>query len=201
MQQLEFAPQFGAQLGVQVRQRLVEQVDARFAHERAPDRHALALAARELRRLAIEQGAQLQHLGRVAHAARHFGLRRAGDAQAERHVLLDRHRRVQRVRLEHHADSALARIGVAHVAPADFDGAARDVDQARDAVQQRGFAAARWAKQHEKFARRDLQIEVADDLVIAAGDAQFAQMDIRHEGQPFTAPAAIPRTNQRPEMK
>ena len=43
-----------AQLGVEVRQRLVHQERRRVAHDRAAHRHALALAAGELRRLAVE---------------------------------------------------------------------------------------------------------------------------------------------------
>ena len=50
MQPLDLDAQFGAQLGVEVRQRLVEQEDAGVAHQRAADRDALALAARELGR-------------------------------------------------------------------------------------------------------------------------------------------------------
>ena len=64
MQTLDLDPQFGAQLGVEVRQRLVEQEHAGVAHQGAADRDALALAAGELRRPAIEQIGDLQHLGR-----------------------------------------------------------------------------------------------------------------------------------------
>ena len=56
----EIAMQFGdlhphlrPQLGVEVRQRLVEQKELGVAHDGAPDRDALALPARELARLAI----------------------------------------------------------------------------------------------------------------------------------------------------
>ena len=49
-----------AQFGVEVRQRLVEQEDARLAHDGAADRDALALAAGELRRPALEQRVEPQ---------------------------------------------------------------------------------------------------------------------------------------------
>ena len=54
-----------AQHGVEVRERLVEQEHLRLAHERPADGDALALAAGELRRPAVEQFLELQH-------ARHF---------------------------------------------------------------------------------------------------------------------------------
>jgi hypothetical protein len=43
-----------AQLRVEVRQRLVHQERLRVAHDRAAHRHALALAAGQVRRLALE---------------------------------------------------------------------------------------------------------------------------------------------------
>ncbi|MNW17363.1 hypothetical protein D3C71_2165330 [compost metagenome] len=48
MQLLDLCADLGAKLGVQVRQRLVEQEDVGLAHDRAPHCYALALAAGEL---------------------------------------------------------------------------------------------------------------------------------------------------------
>ena len=56
-----------AQRRVEVRERLVHQERRRLAHDRAPERDALALAARELLRLALEQVAHLEDLRRVPH--------------------------------------------------------------------------------------------------------------------------------------
>ena len=56
-----------AQLGVEVRERLVEQEGVGVAHEGPAHGHPLALAARELRRLAVEELGQLEHLGRPLH--------------------------------------------------------------------------------------------------------------------------------------
>jgi hypothetical protein len=58
-----------AQRGVEVRERLVEAVDLGLAHEAAADGDALALPARELPRQAVEQRAELQHLGDAATAS------------------------------------------------------------------------------------------------------------------------------------
>jgi hypothetical protein len=197
VQQLELAAQLGAQLGVEVGQRLVEQEHAGLAHQRPADGDALALAARQLGRLAVQQRRQLQHLGGAGHATFDLGLGHAGHARPEAHVALHRHRRVQRIALEHHADAALGRLRIGHVLAADVDPAAADVDEAGDAVQQRRLAAARGAEQHEELALMDLQVEVLDDLVGAEADAQALDVHTAH----FTAPAAMPRTNQRPEIR
>ena len=55
VQLLDLGAHVDAQLGVEVRQRLVEQEHIRIAHDRAAHRDALALAAGELARLAVEQ--------------------------------------------------------------------------------------------------------------------------------------------------
>ena len=55
LQPLELEPHRLAQLGVEVRQRLVEQQELRLHHQRARERQPLLLAARELGRLAVGQ--------------------------------------------------------------------------------------------------------------------------------------------------
>ena len=57
-----------AQLRVEVRQRLVHEERRRLAHDRASERDALALAAGELLRLALEQRVEIEDLGRSPHA-------------------------------------------------------------------------------------------------------------------------------------
>ena len=60
MQPLDLHPHLDAQLGVEIGERLVEQEQQGIAHQRAAHRHALALAAGQLRRLAAEQRLDLQ---------------------------------------------------------------------------------------------------------------------------------------------
>ena len=68
-----------AQLGVEVAERLVHQEDARPPHHGAGERHALLLAARELRRLARQQALDPQHRRRPpAPRPRSTGGRRRG---------------------------------------------------------------------------------------------------------------------------
>ena len=99
-----------AQLEVERAERLVEQQHARLVHERARERDALLLAARELPRLALRQARR----GRRARASRARGpcqLRpsHALAPQAEGDVLEDRQVREERVALEDGVDVALVR--------------------------------------------------------------------------------------------
>ena len=109
VQALELDAHLHAQLGVEVRERLVEEEHLRLAHDRAADRDALPLAAGELARLALEQLLDAEDLGRVPHALRDLGLGELPQLQPERHVVVDGHVRVQRVVLEHHRDVAVLR--------------------------------------------------------------------------------------------
>ena len=60
VQRLELHPHLDAQLGVEVRQGLVEQEHLGFLHDGPADGDTLALTARQLARLAVKVGFQLQ---------------------------------------------------------------------------------------------------------------------------------------------
>ena len=80
-----------------------------MAHDGAAQRDALALAAGELARLALEQLADAEDLGRLLDALLDLGLGEFAHLQAERHVVVHAHVRVERVVLEHHGDVAVHR--------------------------------------------------------------------------------------------
>jgi hypothetical protein len=67
MQPLDLDPHVDAELGVQVRERLIEQKDARLAHQSAAHGDALTLAAGELTGAPFEQMLDLQRLGDDGH--------------------------------------------------------------------------------------------------------------------------------------
>ncbi len=74
VQALDLDPQVGAQLGVEVGQRLVEQEHVHVAHQRAADGDALALAAGQGAGLALQQRLDLQDLGGAGDALLDLGL-------------------------------------------------------------------------------------------------------------------------------
>jgi hypothetical protein len=74
LQQLDFAAHIDAQLGVEVRQRFVEQERGRFAHDRAAHGDALPLAAGKLPGLAVEIFFEPQDGRRLVDAAVDLGL-------------------------------------------------------------------------------------------------------------------------------
>ena len=86
----------------------------RIEDEGARQRHPLLLAARELRRPARAELAELDHVQRLADALRDLrASASAGPDSGKADVLGHRHVREQRVVLEHHADVAPVRRQVA----------------------------------------------------------------------------------------
>ena len=172
---------------VERRGRLVEQQHRRLQHQRPGDRHPLPLAARELVRIAVEEGrrqADVDH--RLLHPLRPPV--EAVDDQRLGQRGADRVPRVQRAVgvLEHHLHVAavgLAR-GLAHRLAADLDPAGPGVEQEPDALQDRGLARARLADEAEALARADREADVVEDLprlvAEAEGDRQAVDRDVAH---------------------
>ena len=109
LQAADLGAHLHAQLGVEVGERLVHEERLRLAHDGAPHGDALALAAGEGARLAIEEVLEAEHLRRVPHALVDLVLGHLAQAQPEGDVVVDRQVRVERVVLEHHGDVAVAR--------------------------------------------------------------------------------------------
>ena len=185
---------------VEVGERLVEQEHLRVAHDRAADGDALALAARELARLAVEQVRDPEPLGRLPDARVDVVPRLARELEPERHVVVGAHMRVERVGLEHHRDAALLRGEVVHHDVVDQDLAGIRVLEARDEAQQGRLPAARRADEDDELARPDRQVDAADHGRAPEGFRQPAQHDPAHPAHlphPFTAPAVSPATMRR----
>ena len=153
-----------AQLGVEIRQRLVHQKQLRLAHDCATHRDALALPTRERAWLLRQHLAQAERRRRLAHTTVDLRLRHVSLPQAECHVGVHVHVRVERVVLEDHRDVALLRGQVVDDAPADRDGPVGDLLEARDHAQGRRLAAAGRADEHEELAVVDVERQVEHGL-------------------------------------
>ena len=84
MQPAQPAAQLLAHLGVERAERLVEQQHLRLDGERARQRHALALSARELRRVAVGQPVELHELQQVVDLGPDLRLARPAAARRTR---------------------------------------------------------------------------------------------------------------------
>ena len=163
VQGLDLRAHGDAQLGIEVGERLVEEEDLRIAHDGASHGDALALAARELARIAVEKLAQAEDLGGAVDAGLDLGLGRPLQLEREGHVVGDRHMRVERIVLEHHRDVALLGRNVVHDLRADAKLAAGHAFQSRDHAQEGGFAAAGRPDQDHELAVLDLDGDTVND--------------------------------------
>ncbi len=196
LEALQLGPRLHAQLRVEVRERLVHQVDGRAAHDGTGERDALALPARELGRPPLEQRSQLEAVRRLAHAPVEAGGVHPPRPQRKRHVLVDAQVRVERVALEHHRHVALGRGHVVHHALADQDPARVRALEPGQHAQQRRLAAARGPEQHQELAGFDLEVDLAQRRVGAEGlgDALEAHFHVRVSlsGRRLYTPAPSP---------
>ena len=97
----------GAELGVEVGKRLVHEAQRRLAADAAGERDALALAAGERARLAVEVVGEAQELSGLGETALLLVLGDLLDVEAEEDVVADRQVRIERVALEHHGEVAV----------------------------------------------------------------------------------------------
>ncbi|ESR71714.1 hypothetical protein T266_08105 [Pseudomonas aeruginosa VRFPA05] len=166
---------------VEGRQRLVEQQQARARHQRAGQRHALALAAGELVRVACGVLAQFHQFDGFGDPLLQFRRRHLLHAQAEGDVLLHGHVGEQRVALEHHGDPALLRRQRHHILAVDEDAPAVDLGQPGDAAQQGGLAAAAGAEQGDELAAGGGEVDIAEDAGGTVALVELFDADERHD--------------------
>ena len=144
-----------AQLQVQRAERLVEEQHRRSIHERASQRHALPLAARELAGPPPVEALQADHAERLLHAGVALGAADLADHQAVADVVGHVHVREEGVVLEDRVDVALVRRPIGDVPAVKQHAAFRRQVEAGDHAQRRGLAGAGRPEQREELAARD----------------------------------------------
>ena len=197
LQAAQLAAHLQPEILVERRQRLVQQEHARVGDDRTRERDPLLLAARELRRHAVGERAEL-HL--VEHGARPLPALGLGDpthAQVVSDVVDDRHVREQGIALEHHRRAAAHRWQAHHVLAADPDHARARLLVTGDHAQDGGLAAAGRAQKATIAAVRNQQIDALDrdgrpELL---GDASQLDLARAHGLAPLVSklPQELPR--------
>src|SRR3954451_1465920 len=120
-----------------------------LAHDRAAHGDALALAARERARLALEERLEVEDARGLVHAVLDLGFVDAFEPEPERDVVVDGQVRIERVALEDHRDVAVAWRHVVDHAVADLQDAFRDVLEPGNHAQSSRLAAAGWANEDD----------------------------------------------------
>ncbi len=185
MEFADFGTHLDAHFGVEVGQRLVEEERGRFAHDGAPHRDALPLPAGQRFRPAVQVVDDPQNLGGFAHPPLDLGFLEPAQLQAEGHVVVHRHVRVERVVLENHRDVAILGRDIVDEAVADADRALGDLFQPRHHAQGRGFAATRRTDENQELTVGDLQVEIPHGNHVAGVHLpDVFKNDLGHVGLP-----------------
>ena len=163
-----------ANTGVEVGQRFVQQQDLRLDRQRTPQRHTLALAARQFRHRAVAEALQAQHLQQFRYAPLDLVARHPPQLQTVADVLRHVHVRPQGIGLEHHRHAAALRRFAQDVASLYGDKARGRRRESGQGSKQGGFAAAGRSQQGDKTAGCDRQVDPFEHLVGPIGDAQIA---------------------------
>jgi hypothetical protein len=101
--------------------------------------------------------------------------------QAERHVVRDRHVRVERIVLEHHGDVAVLRRHIVDDMVIDGDLAVGDVLQPCDHAQRGRLAATGRSDQHDELVILDLEVDAAHRLHIVIALDNLTQRYVGHD--------------------
>ena len=162
-----------ADLRVERAERLVEQQHRRLHRERPGQRHALALAARELRGHPVAELREVHEVEQLGDPLVDLVLRPLADLEAEGDVLGHRHVLEDRVVLEDEAHVALARRQVRGLPALDGHGAGVGLVEPRDDPQQGRLAAAGRAEQGGELpgGQRDGDVVEGDEVTERLGDA------------------------------
>ena len=187
----DVSPGLHPQRGVEVGERLVHQEDEGLADDGPGQGHPLALPARQLPRLAVEQAAQPERLRRLLDLDRALGLVHPALAQRELDVLRHRQVRVEGVALEDHGHVAVLGVDVVDHPLADGDGPLGHLLEPGHHAQGGGLATARGAEQHEQLAVCDGQGQVLDGRRVTEALGDAVEAHLCHWG-PFRMPAGPP---------
>jgi len=166
-----------AELGVERRQRLVEQEQRGIQRQRPRHRDPLAHPARELGDALVGHVGQLHQREQLLRPREALAPPHAADAQAVGDVLGHRQVREQGVRLEHHAHVAAVHGDAGEVAVAEPQVAGRGRLEARDDAQERGLAAAGGPDEADQRTAREAQV----DAVQGHGGAEALTETLDHE--------------------
>jgi hypothetical protein len=105
--------------------------------------------------------------------------------EAEGHVIIHRHVRVERVALEHHGDVAVLGRHVVDHALANRDRAVADLLQAGQKAQRGGLTTARWADQHQGLLVGNRQVEILQDGDLAKPFEDMVEGNAGHSDAPY----------------
>src|SRR5262249_34499372 len=146
----------------------------------AAERHTLALPAGELPRFAAEIIANAEDIGGLVDALTDLAAVDLPHFQAEAHVVVDAHMRIERVILKHHRDIAVHGRQLVDHRIADQHLARTDRFEASHHAQGCGLAAAGRSDQNHELLVADFEIHVFDGMKVVVILVEAADQNAGH---------------------
>ncbi len=156
-----------------------------MARPKAGDGDALTLPSRKLLRLPIEEVSDAQKLGRLFDSLLDLLLGSLAQLEAERHVIVHVHVRVQGVALEDHRDVAILWREIVDDAVADADGTLADIVEARHHAERGGLATAGRADENQKLLVARLKRDIVDRDDVAVSLPHMVHENPGHRSPPL----------------
>ena len=175
------------ELQIERAQRLVQEEGARIVDQRARQRHALLLPARELRRLPARVLSQPHDREELLHPARRLLRAHLLAPGAEGDVVGDGHVGEERVVLEHSVHVAAIGRDPRHVPAVEQDPAVGGLLEPRDHPKRRRLAATRRPEQRKELAALDREVGVLHGHVTAEPLDDMLEGDDRIPSAPVPA--------------
>ena len=160
----DFGSHLNTELRVQVGERLVHQEYFRVTDNSTSHRDTLSLAAGKSLGLTVEELCQIQNLRRVLNHRIDLILRNLAELEAECHVVIHGHMRIQRVVLENHRDITVLGLYIIHDLAVNLECAARDIFKPCDHAQCCRLSAAGRSYKDDEFLVLNIQIEILDSF-------------------------------------
>jgi hypothetical protein len=186
VQSRNLPPHLHTELGIEIRERFIEQENLRLAHDCPSDSDALPLAAGHLSRRSIKQLLDSEYCSSLTDACIYLALAKSTELEREGEVLVRCHVRVQRIVLENHGDVTIFRREVIHHASTDEQLAGRNRLESSDHPQGGALPASGRANEYYELAVRDLEIHVvngyARTAIVYFSDS--VQPYARHDDRP-----------------
>ena len=181
MQLLDLEAHLHAELGVEVRQRLVEQEHRRLAHDRPAHRDALALPARELPRPPLEQRLELEDVGRALHPLADLGAATCRGSEGRTPCCRTRScaGTARSSGTPSRCRGPWARASLTTRSPMTISPSDHRLE-AGDHPQHRRLAAAGRSDDDDEFAVGDVQVDAVDDRARPEALAHVVEFDLRH---------------------
>ena len=152
------------QLGVQVGKRLVHQEYLGASDDRTAHGDSLSLTTGKSFGLTVKQMAQVKDLGSFFNSLVDLILRNFTKLQAECHIIINSHVRIQSVVLEYHGDISVLGLYIVHELAINFELTGGNVFQTCDHTKSCGFSASGRAYEDDEFLVFDLHVEVLNCL-------------------------------------